>query len=289
MTLVILLLLSLATAQILLDNGCSPGPCYTDPLTGAWIPLNVQFRYDQNNNVPPFVYAEKPMILAWLKANNISAFFDRPITESVRYGLETILEDGKTDVITWQAASPMMPYLADLTDMAARQNWSTRFDARMLKKVTFNGRIMAMPEAGEVWGIWYNVAEFAALHLTTPTTWEEFLFVLKTIKASGKAPICYGSADLWELQTWLTYLMMRLGGASYWDDVLAGGINFATDEVMYQAWSMWDEVMNGGYTVPPNSTASLNFLPDVANMFYFGQCSLILYPVLSTSIKRSSD
>lgn len=50
-------------------------------------------------------------------------------------------------------------------------------------------------------GVFYNKAIFDELGLTVPTTWEEFLATVETVKAAGIVPMSVGGQDAWTL--WL--------------------------------------------------------------------------------------
>lgn len=56
----------------------------------------------------------------------------------------------------------------------------------------------------------YNKEIFAAQGLEPPTTWEEFLTVLETLKASGTTPIEFGSKEQWPIAHYLGTLNQRV-------------------------------------------------------------------------------
>ncbi len=63
-------------------------------------------------------------------------------------------------------------------------------------------------------GFWYNKALFEQAGITAPpTTWEEFLDDVQTLKDAGITPLALGEGDKWPGMFWWAYLALRIGGA----------------------------------------------------------------------------
>jgi raffinose/stachyose/melibiose transport system substrate-binding protein len=63
-------------------------------------------------------------------------------------------------------------------------------------------------------GFWYNKALFEQAGIDAPpTTWEEFLEDVQTLKDAGITPLALGEGDKWPGMFWWAYLALRLGGA----------------------------------------------------------------------------
>ncbi|MEZ5220551.1 MAG: extracellular solute-binding protein [Ilumatobacteraceae bacterium] len=78
-------------------------------------------------------------------------------------------------------------------------------------------------DAGMV-GIWYNKDLFAQAGITeAPTTWEDLLATVQTLKDAGITPIAVGAGDKWPAHFWYSYLMVRLCGADEMAAMAADG------------------------------------------------------------------
>jgi raffinose/stachyose/melibiose transport system substrate-binding protein len=63
-------------------------------------------------------------------------------------------------------------------------------------------------------GFWYNTDLFAQAGIDAPpTTWDELLEDVETLKAAGITPISVGMGDKWPGMFWWAYLALRNGGA----------------------------------------------------------------------------
>lgn len=79
-----------------------------------------------------------------------------------------------------------------------------------------NGEYYGVPWSWGAVGIFYNKALFAQAGLdpeNPPTTWDEFLGVVQTLKDAGITPISLGESEKWPGHFWWVYLALRHGGA----------------------------------------------------------------------------
>jgi raffinose/stachyose/melibiose transport system substrate-binding protein len=85
--------------------------------------------------------------------------------------------------------------------------------------------------------MFYNKALFAQAGLdpeAPPTTWDEFLAAVDTLKAAGITPISLGEGDKWPGHFWWVYLAIRLGGEEAFLKAYSREGSFA-DETFVQA------------------------------------------------------
>lgn len=71
---------------------------------------------------------------------------------------------------------------------------------------TFDGICYGVPRYSTTLGMIYNVDIFERLGLSVPSTYEEFLQVCGTLKASGYDAVALGAADIWHMKFWGNYL-----------------------------------------------------------------------------------
>jgi raffinose/stachyose/melibiose transport system substrate-binding protein len=85
-----------------------------------------------------------------------------------------------------------------------------------------DGKLYGLPYNQSLVGIWYNKDLFEQAGITeTPTTWDELLQDVQTLKDAGITPIAVGAGDKWPAHFWYSYLMVRLGGADAMNQIAA--------------------------------------------------------------------
>jgi ABC-type glycerol-3-phosphate transport system substrate-binding protein len=82
--------------------------------------------------------------------------------------------------------------------------------------VLFKGNVNAL--------IWYDPKQMTKLGLSVPQTWAQFISVLDAAKAKGVAPFAVGGKDQWTLTQWTDSLMLRVAGATAFNDLARGKI-----------------------------------------------------------------
>jgi raffinose/stachyose/melibiose transport system substrate-binding protein len=80
---------------------------------------------------------------------------------------------------------------------------------------------------------WYNKDLLAKVgYKSFPTDWDDFIALVKKLKAAGITPIALGGADKWPAMHMWSYIALRLGGAQLFSDTISGknkaGFNEAT-------------------------------------------------------------
>ncbi len=80
---------------------------------------------------------------------------------------------------------------------------------------TADGKMFAVPFAAVSHAVYYNKDIFAKEALSVPTTWDEFIAVLKALKEKGYTPLANGVADEWDILEcfFLGMLPNYIGGA----------------------------------------------------------------------------
>ncbi len=94
--------------------------------------------------------------------------------------------------------------------------------------------------------IYYNKAIFDQYNLTPPTTWDEFMLICETLIINGETPLAIGSNDPFTIFPWFEYLNLRLNGADFHRDLLAGRVPL-TDDRVRAVLETWWMLFNNGY------------------------------------------
>jgi raffinose/stachyose/melibiose transport system substrate-binding protein len=112
--------------------------------------------------------------------------------------------------------------LQDLTPQL--KGYTDTITPTALAAFTVDGHIYGIPQALTEVGFFYNKALFAkaGVDASKVKTWDDFLGMVKTLKAAGITPLSAGGADKWPLSFFWSYLALRQGGKAGFDAALQG-------------------------------------------------------------------
>jgi multiple sugar transport system substrate-binding protein len=158
--------------------------------------------------------------------------------ETFRAQLPTYLNSGNPpDVLTWYAGSVARDYaskgfLLDLSDLWTGSGACANFSPALKDLSTFGGKQIFVPTSNYWWGLFYRKSAFQEWGVEVPTTWDQFIQVCKTIKSKGIPPLTMGTGSTaWVASGWFDYLNLRINGAQFHRDLLAGKHPFDGPEV----------------------------------------------------------
>ena len=80
--------------------------------------------------------------------------------------------------------------------------------------------------------IWYDPQQMAELGLSVPRTWAQFVSTLNVAKAKGVAPFAVGGKDQWPLTQWTDSILLRVAGATAFNDLARGKIGWDDPRVV---------------------------------------------------------
>jgi multiple sugar transport system substrate-binding protein len=159
--------------------------------------------------------------------------------ETFRAQLPTYLNSGNPpDVLTWYAGSVARDYakkgfLLDLSDLWTGSGPCAGFSPSLKDLSTAeDGKQIFVPTQYYWWGVFYRKSAFQEWGVQVPETWDQFINVCKTIKSKGVAPITMGTGSTpWVASGWFDYLNLRINGADFHRQLLAGQHAFDGPEV----------------------------------------------------------
>jgi multiple sugar transport system substrate-binding protein len=212
-----------------------------------------------NLSSPQAKSAMQDLVAAFDKRGGAKASLNTVAAETFRTQLPTYLTSGNPpDLLTWYPGSVADAYaekglLLDVGDIWTKPELSGYSDA--LKKLCTDsqGKKVFVPASYYWWGVFYKKSNFAKWGVREPKTWDEFLALCRTLKTKGVAPIGLGAgADTaWVASAWFDYLDIRINGAQYHRDLLAGKHSF-DDPQIHKVFDKWAEVLP---YFDPNGTA----------------------------------
>lgn len=159
--------------------------------------------------------------------------------EQFRAQLPTYLTSSNPpDVLTWYAGSVARDYaskglLLDVSDMWSGDGACANFSPA-LKSLSSDesGAQIFVPTNYYWWSIFYRKSAFQEWGVTPPTDWAGFMALLDTLKGKGVYPLTNGTGSTaWMASGWFDYLDLRINGAVFHRELLAGKHSFDSAEV----------------------------------------------------------
>lgn len=147
---------------------------------------------------------------------------------------------------------PLLEYVnagqvLDLTDYMQQDDYLSRFVPASLTNTSFDDKIYGVPvENTSVAVVWYNKAIFADLGLTPPTTYDELLNVIATLKDNSIAPFALANKTKWTSSMYYMYLVDRLGGPGTFAAAANRTGGSFEDEPFVRAGEIVQELVGGG-------------------------------------------
>jgi multiple sugar transport system substrate-binding protein len=158
--------------------------------------------------------------------------------ETFRAQLPTYLNSANPpDVLTWYAGSVARDYaskgfLLDLSDLWTGDGACAGFSPALKELSTAQGKQIFVPTNYYWWGLFYRKSAFQEWGVQPATTWADFLKLCQTIKSKGVNPLTMGTGSTpWVASGWFDYLDLRVNGAEFHRDLLAGKHPFDGPEV----------------------------------------------------------
>ena len=192
--------------------------------------------------------------------------------------LNALIAAGKTpDVYICNPGPNMSQYVeagaaADLTDILTNTEkaWGDTFTEGIFERLTYDGKIMAVPTNFAAACVYYNTEIFEKVGVTPPETYTEWLDVCQKIKDAGYSPISCSAGTAWCLSMVAGYLCDREGGP----DNLAGiadGTTKWTDKTFVDAAAKLQELSQ--YFQP---TAAGDSNDQAVAAFYNGEAAMLV-------------
>lgn len=170
--------------------------------------------------------------------------------QSYKQKLTTVMQSGSPpDLFQTWGGGVLFQYakaglVADISSYL-QGSWGSSFDATVLNSVySQNGKYYAVPIDNGAVVFWYDKKQFAQAGITsTPTTWTEFLDLIRTLQAKGLTPIALGEKDAWPGMYYWTYLAVRLGGKAAFEKAYSRSGGSFTDPPFVQAGQHLQELV----------------------------------------------
>ncbi|SDS58518.1 ABC transporter substrate-binding protein [Microlunatus soli] len=211
-------------------------------------------------------------------------------SEQFRAQLSTYLTSATPpDVIGWLAGSVARDYakqglLLDVSDMWTGDGVCANFSpALKALSSTEDGKQIFIPTSYYWWSIFYRKSAFKGWGVEPPTTWDDFIKLCNTLKKKGINPLTNGIGSTpWMASGWFDYLNLRINGAPYHRELLAGEHSFTDPQVVkvMQEYKRILPYFDPNMTSYDNQTAVTPLVQKKAAMFLTGS-------FISTAVPKS--
>ncbi|MBE1878566.1 extracellular solute-binding protein [Myceligenerans sp. TRM 65318] len=161
-------------------------------------------------------------------------------TEQFRAQLTNYLRSGDApEVLSWYAGSVARSYaeeglLLDVSSLWEGDGACAGYsDALRALSTDAEGRQIFVPTNYYWWGVFYKRSSFERWGVEPPSSWDDFHALCENLSGQGIAPLTNGlSSTPWMASGWFDYLNLRVNGAQYHRELLAGEHAFNDPEVV---------------------------------------------------------
>ncbi|MBQ1089322.1 ABC transporter substrate-binding protein [Streptomyces sp. B93] len=204
-----------------------------------------------NLSAPQAKAAMEDLVAAYGRKGSGRASLNTVAAETFRTQLPTYLTSANPpDVLTWYPGSVAEAYAKKDLLLDLDEVWNSSPDLKRYSKAlnslctAGSGKKVFVPATYYWWGMFYRKSNFAKWGVSEPTGWDEFLDLCETLKSKGVAPIGLGAGGgtPWVASAWFDYLNIRVNGAAYHRELLAGERRFDDPEVR-RVFDRWREVL----------------------------------------------
>lgn len=222
--------------------------CATSASSGPVTQTGGAVTVQSNLSAPAAKAAIDALVTAFNDRGGASASVNTVASETFRTQLPSYLTSANPpDTYTWYPGSLLSGYaekglLLDVGDV-----WQTMGDySEAFRTLSSDGKgtQIFVPTTYYWWGMFYRKSKFAEWGVTPPKNWTEFLALCRTLQGKGIAPIGLGAGGNtpWIASGWFDYLDIRINGARFHRDLLAGRKRF-DDPKVKQVFATWKEAL----------------------------------------------
>ncbi|MFJ6070367.1 ABC transporter substrate-binding protein [Streptomyces sp. NPDC093065] len=203
-----------------------------------------------NLSAPQAKAAMGDLVADYGKKNTGGLSLNTVAAETFRTQLPTYLTSANPpDVYTWYPGSVADAYakkdllldLGEVWESADLKRYSKALDTLCTAS---SGKKVFVPTTYYWWGMFYRKSNFAKWGVSEPETWDDFLDLCDTLKGKGVDPIGLGAGGntAWVASAWFDYLDIRVNGAQYHRELLAGKHRF-DDPQVHKVFDRWREIL----------------------------------------------
>jgi len=149
--------------------------------------------------------------------------------EAFKSKLTTVMQSGDPpDIFQTWGGGVLAEYaraglVRDITSYVKGTAWGNSMAPGVWEVYSSDGKVYAAPGDAGCITFWYNKELLANVgYKSFPTDWDDFIVMVKKLKAAGVIPIALGGGDKWPAMHMWSYIALRLGGPQLFQDTFSG-------------------------------------------------------------------
>ncbi len=154
--------------------------------------------------------------------------------------INTYLQGTPDDAFAWFAGYRMQQFaenglITDLSDLWPIDGMS---DAMLSASTSSDGNQYLVPYDYYPWAVFYRKSVFEKNKFEVPTTYDEFIALMKDMQGKNIVPFAFGDKDGWPAQGTFDILNMRINGFDFHMSLMAGDEAWDSNEVkkVFETW-----------------------------------------------------
>ncbi|TCZ73811.1 extracellular solute-binding protein [Paenibacillus albiflavus] len=257
-----------------------------DAVMGEKVTINMMHLYPETGASGQHQIVNK--IIKEYQAENPNVTIKQEVLDNERYKakmkvLSTVNE--LPDVgMTW-AAGYLQPFvegnLLTPLDELLQGELQGSFVPGTTEAYNIGGKTYALPLEFNIAPVYYNKKIFAQYGLQVPTTYDDFLKIVKTLASNGVEPIALGNKDRWTGSLWYMYMADRIAGTETLANAIKGISSFTDTGLVEAAKRVQDLVdmnaFNKGFNGLSNDEVKAELLNSGVAMYMMGTWELPNY------------
>lgn len=220
------------------------GACATSASSGPVEQTGGAVTVQSNLSAPQAKAAIEALVKGFNDRGGATASVNTVASETFRTQLPSYLTSANPpDAYTWYPGSLLTGYARKGLLLDVGEVWQTMGDYDKAFRTLSGdgtGKQVFVPNNYYWWGMFYRKSHFANWGVSPPGTWSEFLALCETLRGKGVAPIGLGAGGNtpWTASGWFDYLNIRINGAPFHRELLAGKKRFDDPKVraVFDAW-----------------------------------------------------
>lgn len=200
------------------------------------------------------------------------------IPDPYEQGVQTKVATGdKPDLAFWQPTASMLTALNAPTNLQPLDDapWLDSYapEVRDITGILDDTRYAALITSPAVEGVYYNKEVFTEHGITeTPTDWDAFVELARTLEADGQTPFFEMGGDRWATQWWVQVQLADAAADGLWDRVNVGEEKF-TDPTILGAIQQYKALIDEGLFNDDIRTATFE---DQADALLAGDAAMVV-------------
>jgi raffinose/stachyose/melibiose transport system substrate-binding protein len=264
------------TATIAL-TACTGGAAVNEPAAGAADGTQtITYLIGQPDNPADLAKIKQSIATFEAKEQNVKVKLSTLPNDQIRTVLQTQLRSGKgPDIFGYDTGPGFAGVLAsagllyDLTSAYEQNGWKIYDWAK--QRVTFDGKVLGVPDQVEELGIYYNKDLFAKQGIAEPKSLPELEAAADKLKAAGVIPMTYSAKEGWQGGHILSMALASSIGSKRMRDLIDGKTPWTSPEVVAAIDTFFVRFNQKGYL--PKTPTAITY--DNANaLFYSGKAAM---------------